>query len=285
MSIQIRRATERDIPEAGRIIYEAFGYIQDKHSFPRDFQSREIADGLAAAWISHPSIYSIIAEVDGKAVGFNAVDQRDEIGAPGPVVVDPKGMGKGVGRAMMHEVMDRAKGMKGMRLIQEAFNTVSMSLYASLGFEVKEPIAIMAGRARDAKAPQGLRRMTETDLPACGELCARVHGLKRTNELRDALKMFEPQVLERGGRIVAYASSPPMWLINHTLAETQADLESLIEGLSATRDTVLLFVPSRQSALFRWCLSRGLRFIKPATLMTTGEYQDPRGAWTPSVLY
>jgi len=22
-----------------------------------------------------------------------------------------------------------------------------------------------------------------------------------------------------------------------------------------------------------------------ATLMTTGEYQDPRGAWTPSVLY
>src|SRR4051812_11329886 len=102
MSIQIRRAIEKDIPEAGRIIYEAFAYIQDKHSFPRDFPTRNVADGLAGAWIAHPKIYSIIAEVDGKPVGFNAVDQRDEIGAPGPVVVDPKGMGKGVGRAMMH---------------------------------------------------------------------------------------------------------------------------------------------------------------------------------------
>ncbi|MDT5263675.1 MAG: hypothetical protein QOI90_301, partial [Mycobacterium sp.] len=32
-------------------------------------------------------------------------------------------------------------------------------------------------------------------------------------------------------------------------------------------------------------LSQGLRPIKPTTYMTLGEYQEPEGAWIPSVLY
>lgn len=285
MNIQVRPARESDAADVGRIIFDAFASVQDKHNFPRDFPTRDASDGLAAAWIAHPKIYAVTAEADGKIVGFNAVDQRDEIGAVGPVVVDPHVQCKGVGRATMRAVIERARAMRGMRLIQEAFNVVSMPLYASLGFEVIEPLAVMAGRATDAKAPQGFRRMTEADLDGCDALCQKVHGLKRTNELRDALKMFEPAVLERNGRIVAYASAPPMWLISHSLGETLEDWQALIEGLSATRDNVMLFIPTRKTPMFRWCLSRGLRITKPATFMTMGWYQEPRGAWTPSVLY
>ena len=285
MEIHVRSARESDVPEAGRIIFEAFGSLHDKYNFPRDFPAREMADGLAAAWVAHPKIYAVTAEAGGKIVGFNAVDQRDEFGAVGPVVVDPHVQCKGVGRATMKAVIDRAKGMRGMRLVQEAFNTVSLPLYASLGFEVIEPLAVMAGRARDAKTPDGFRRMTEADLGACAALCRKVHGLERTNELRDALALLEPAVIERGGRIVAYASAPPMWLICHTLGETHADWEALIEGLSATRERVMLFVPSRKTQTFRWCLSKGFRIEKPATLMKMGDYQEPQGAWTPSVLY
>ena len=285
MDIQIREARESDVADAGRIIFEAFAYIHDKYSFPRDFPSPDVATGLATAWINHPRIWTIVAEVGGKVVGFNGLDHRDEIGAVGPVVVDPAGHGRGVGRALMKAVIERARPMKGMRLIQEAFNTASMSLYASLGFEVTEPVAEIKGTVADARKPEGFRAMTQADLESCGALCMKTHGLKRTNELIDALKMFEPVVLERGGRIVAYASSPKAWLINHSMGEMQADWEALIEGLSATRGEVMLFVPTRQAALFRWCLSRGLRILKPATLMAMGQYQEPRGAWTPSVLY
>jgi hypothetical protein len=35
----------------------------------------------------------------------------------------------------------------------------------------------------------------------------------------------------------------------------------------------------------RWCLSRGLRIDQTMTLMTTGLYNQPGGAWLPSILY
>jgi hypothetical protein len=45
------------------------------------------------------------------------------------------------------------------------------------------------------------------------------------------------------------------------------------------------FVPTRNHELFCWCLSKGLRLVAQATLMTVGLYSEPDGAWLPSVLY
>jgi hypothetical protein len=46
-----------------------------------------------------------------------------------------------------------------------------------------------------------------------------------------------------------------------------------------------ILVPSRNSELFRWCLANGLRVVQPMTLMSLGLYNEPRGAFLPSVLY
>jgi hypothetical protein len=35
----------------------------------------------------------------------------------------------------------------------------------------------------------------------------------------------------------------------------------------------------------RWCLGRGLRVTQPLTLMTMGLYNEPAGAYLPSILY
>jgi hypothetical protein len=35
----------------------------------------------------------------------------------------------------------------------------------------------------------------------------------------------------------------------------------------------------------RWCLGHGLRMQYAMTLMTMGLYNEPAGAWLPSVLY
>jgi hypothetical protein len=37
--------------------------------------------------------------------------------------------------------------------------------------------------------------------------------------------------------------------------------------------------------LFRWCLDNGLRVVEPMTLMSVGLYNEPVGAFFPSVLY
>jgi hypothetical protein len=46
-----------------------------------------------------------------------------------------------------------------------------------------------------------------------------------------------------------------------------------------------ILVPTRNSALFRWCLESGLRVVYPMTLMTVGLYNEPTGASLPSIWY
>jgi hypothetical protein len=48
---------------------------------------------------------------------------------------------------------------------------------------------------------------------------------------------------------------------------------------------VMLLVPIRRAAFFRGLLAAGLRVIKPMTLMAMGQYQEPAGAFYPSVGY
>jgi hypothetical protein len=46
-----------------------------------------------------------------------------------------------------------------------------------------------------------------------------------------------------------------------------------------------IIVPTRNSSLFRWCLENGLRVVQPMTLMTSGLYNEPAGAYLPSILF
>jgi hypothetical protein len=48
----------------------------------------------------------------------------------------------------MQAVLDRGAEALGVRLLQDSFNTGSLSLYASLGFDVAEPVALMKGHPR-----------------------------------------------------------------------------------------------------------------------------------------
>ena len=59
----------------------------------------------------------------------------------------------------------------------------------------------------------------------------------------------------------------------------------LLGAAAAGQEPLSLLMPVRQTRLFRWCLSQGLRIVKPMTLMTTGAYHAPNGAYFPSVFY
>jgi hypothetical protein len=62
-------------------------------------------------------------------------------------------------------------------------------------------------------------------------------------------------------------------------------LTSAVKLRRATPARTPIFVPTRNSELFRWCLESGLRVVHPMTLMTVGLYNEPVGAYLPSVLY
>jgi hypothetical protein len=157
-----------------------------------------------------------------------------------------------------------------------------------LGFDPIEPLAVLTGSPKGA-LPRELRvrSMTEADVPEAAELSVRVHGFARTRDVRAALAEGTPLVLERGGRIAAYMTRPTFWILNHAVAETDADLQALVRGAAnAWGDAPLGFLmPIRRAELFRWCLDQGMRVVKPMTLMSRGQHAEPRGAYLPSVMY
>ena len=70
----------------------------------------------------------------------------------------------------------------------------------------------------------------------------------------------------------------------HAVAETNDDLETLIARAQSFEGPGFL-VPTRNAGLLRWCLGEGLRITQTMTLMTIGLYNQPEGAWLPSVIY
>jgi GNAT superfamily N-acetyltransferase len=289
MAIAVRAIEPADGDECARILYEAFGRLHDHHRFPRDFPTLEAAGQLTTNFIAHPAIWGVVAEAEGRIVGSNFLDERGPITGVGPITVDPEAQGHGVGRRLMKAVMERGAGAQGMRLFQDSFNMQSLSLYASLGFEVKEPAVVISGTPRSGPAAGiAVRPLEEADLEQCESLCLTVHGFERTNELRDALQIpvFSPSVALREGRITAYATTLTFFPAAYAVAETEDDMSGLIAGALAASDVPASFlVPTRQAGLLRWCLSEGLRAVKPMTYMSIGEYRQPDGCWIPSVLY
>jgi GNAT superfamily N-acetyltransferase len=284
-SVTLRSATAEDAPVCGRICYDAFFAINTAHGFPCDFPAPEAAGGLLAMIFSSPGFYCVVAEVDGRIVGSNVLDERSAICGVGPITIDVSAQNLGVGRKLMQLVMERAneRGAPGVRLVQAAFHTRSFSLYTSLGFNVCEPISCMQGRTLERSVPGcEVRPAKPDDANACNALSRSVHGFDRGVELAQAIGQGTALVVERGGRVTGYASH--LGFFGHSTAETNVDMQALIASAESLAGPGIL-VPSRNSVLLRWCLKNGLRVVQPLTLMSAGLYGEPAGAWLPSVSF
>ena len=97
-----------------------------------------------------------------------------------------------------------------------------------------------------------------------------------------AIEQGTARVVERGSRLTGYTTD--LGFFGHSTAETNVDMQSLIASAESFTGPGIL-VPSRSSTLLRWCLANGLRVVEPMTLMSTGLYNDPAGAWLPSIVF
>ncbi|MGB8236621.1 MAG: GNAT family N-acetyltransferase [Pseudolabrys sp.] len=285
MNLKLRRGSHNDAEACGRIIYDAFKALADKHKFPPDFPSAEIATGRVSTLLSHPGIYGVVAELDGRIVGSNFLDERSSISGIGPISVDPTVQERGIGRQLMQDVLDRAAEQKfpGVRLLQTGFNNRSLCLYTMLGFRSREPISILQGKAINAKiSGYDVRPATEADADACNRLCRQVHGHDRNGELIDAIRLRTASVVVRGDCITGYTSA--IAFFGHAVAETNADLMAMIAAAPEFGGPGFL-VPTRNYELLSWCLGNRLRLVYQMTLMTIGLYNEPAGVWLPSEIY
>jgi predicted N-acetyltransferase YhbS len=285
MDVKLREGKIEDAQACGTIAYEAFKTIAEEHNFPPDFPSSENAVAVLSFLLANPGFYKVVAEFDGRVVGSNVLDERGPIAGIGPITVDPEVQNRALGRRLMQAAMERAAARRfpGVRLVQSAYHCRSLSLYTKLGFDSREPLSVFQGASLKLSIPgYAVRPARESDLEQCARLCVRVHGHNRTGELRDALRPRHAAVVERAGRITGYTSA--IAFFGHTVGETNEDVTALI-GAAESFGGPGFLVPTRNNELMRWCLGHGLRIIQPMTLMTTGLYNEPAGAYLPSVLF
>jgi predicted N-acetyltransferase YhbS len=284
-AVTVRRAKPDDAAICGQICYDAFQTINKQHNFPPDLPEPGVAIGLLSRVFAHPRFYCVVAEQEGRIAGSNCLDERSSIAGIGPITVDPEIQNSGVGRALMIDVLERVResAKPGVRLVQAAFHNRSLSLYTKLGFDPREPLSCLQGPPlRTMIDGCRVRPAEESDLEACNQVCRQVHGHDRGGEAADAIHEGSAVVVERGGRITGYSTA--LAFFGHSVGETNLDLQALLAAADSFGGPGIL-VPTRNASLFRWCLEAGLRVVQPMTLMSMGLYNEPKGAWLPSILF
>ena len=289
--LRLRPGVIDDAKEIGKIIFDAFSGIADRHGFPREFPTVDIGINVASYFLSNPGFYSVVAEDtkgnSNKVVGSNFLDERSDIVAGvGPITIDPNFQDKGVGRQLMSNVMERArsKNYPAIRLLQAAYHNRSLALYTRLGFDVREPISTLQGKPiSDVVSGRSVRVATESDLETCNAICRAIHGHDRNGELRDSIKQGIAKVVLHGDKITGYTSG--LTYFNHSVGFTNDDLKALIASATDCYGGPGILIPTRNANLFRWCLDNGLRLVHQLTLMTVGMYNKPAGSYIPSIIY
>lgn len=285
-SVMLRAGRPDDALKCGTILYQGLRAIAQQHGFEPDFPSAEFGAGMLTELLADPAVYSVVAETeDGRVIGSNFLWEGDTIAGIGPTSVDPAAQNRSVGRRLMEHVLQRAqeKRCAGVRLVQAAHNSRSLSLYTKLGFNVRSPLAELQGQPLGLTIPgHTVRPATEADLAACNQLCYRIHGHDRAGELKGAVGRGTATLVECDGRVSGYASE--IGLFGHAVGENNEDLKALI-GAAPALNGLGFYVPMRNADLFRWCLNLGLRVSQTATLMSLGLYNEPAGAFLPSALY
>ena len=287
MTLELVPARQEHVSELGRICYEAFKDISDRHHFPSDFGSVQFGRMIMGMLVQGETEYGVTALWNGQPAGSNFLMTADQVGGLGPISVEVSLQGQKIGRALMQNVIDHARerGVDMVRLLQDSFNMMSLSLYASVGFDTKHPVSLMLPAA--AAAPdQTIRPVTDQDLDAVEELSRSIYRVSRRNEVAGHLRggPFRPFLRERSGRVTGYFI---LGMPGHGVAETEDDMVALVG--EATRQTPADFhrvlCPLTEGSLYRKLLAAGCRNIKVMNLMALGPYEEPDGVWLPSVLY
>jgi N-acetylglutamate synthase-like GNAT family acetyltransferase len=233
--------------------------------------------------VQQEQVYSIGAFEDGAARGSNHLELWDEVAGIGPVSVDVASQGGGIGRTMMQDVIKHARssGFDRIRLLQDAFNMRSLALYASLGFDVKEPVAYLELNATIG-VDANFRAAGVQDFEQMEALCREVYGISRRNEVATLLQAGFPAFVIDSGRIRGYLMATA---IGHGVAEDDDTMLKLYAGIGASMPDAMSNLPMRSGELYRRALAAGHRNRKVMNLMALGAYDDPRGTWVPSVLF
>jgi predicted N-acetyltransferase YhbS len=268
--IHIRRMQESDLPAALK--------LTQAESWSHRLEDWAFHYRLGRGWVACNERNAVVGTILYWSYG-------DELGSIGLVVVDRNQQGKGIGRQLMHVVLNDSGG----RSLQLIATRAGLKLYQQCGFREIGMIEQRQGEPRPAAStptPAGteLRAVEPTDFAALYELDARATGANRQAVLGATLETGTGVVAHRDGRILGFAlirSSGRGKVIGPVVAESEASAMTLIaHHLHTSSGFTRVDVPAGTTELSAWLDTVGLACVDRVTSMLRGNAPKRHGACT-----
>jgi GNAT superfamily N-acetyltransferase len=233
----------------------------------------------------------------GALIGSAFFHPRETHVGVGVVSVHPTAFGRGVGRAMMEEII-RIAGGKPLRLVSSAMNLDSFSLYTRLGFVPQVTLQavtlnVPAGGLRGASSR--LRAATLKDVPAIADFEFRLNGIRKEKDYRFFAENksggWRLAVIEKadGGLagFLAASAHPSDQLLGQGVAEDEATMQELVHGMLDQHfrgKSVVWMLPVGCSGLVRQAYAWGARNRETHLFSVLGDAPPMRGITLPTFL-
>lgn len=286
IALMVRRMEERDVARAGEVIVAAFNDVFVRHGFPPPFPSPDVGVGLARGYLRLEPHECFVAVEGGQVVGSGFLHLRGETAGIGPITVDPACQAKGVGRELMTAVIRAGQQCSSLRLVQDAFNTASFSLYSKLGFAACGTVVSLAGQDGQPPGPPHevtVRAMAAADAARVTALDTKLTGITRPRDIQYFLDHPPQLVSFAGGKLVGYLcllrTGDGGTFLGPAAATEPAVLRALIgHAMEMERGKVLrMRLPARHAELFRDLMKMGFRAETLQTYMVRGPWKPPKG--------
>ena len=284
--LSIRPLAVDDLVRVGSILFHAFNDVFTAHGHPPPVPSLQAGISLARAYFEYEAEGGWVALRGTEIVGSAFTHERGTTAGIGPVTVDPACQGQGIGRALMHRLLEVLAECPSVRLFQDAFNRGSYALYASLGFEPRDVMAVLrASRPKFSTLPDGghVRPMDARDLGEVAVVDAQLTGIVRPADLlflfdRGPAYVLEDELGGIRGYSLGFRSGDALFL-GPVVAPTVAGVMRLAARacLEERGGSVTVRTFGRPGDMMAALLAAGFEVRSLGTYMVRGAYDPPAG--------
>jgi hypothetical protein len=289
VAVSLRAAHERDAERAGDVGFVASYRSALTHGVSPAVNAPGGSRGYIRQLLALDPLGGVVAEEDGEIVGVGWVHRRGPVATIGPLAVDPRAQGRGIGRRLLERCLEVAgPGVPQVRLVQDGHDAGALGLCLRTGFRVVAPLlalerpAAAPVAAPDVGAGLVIRAAGAEDRARLVARDARAFGAERPQSVDVYLRDGRALVAVRSGGLAGYALGIGFDGTAHLGAASADDadlllalLATLAADLSRTDAPVRILVPAADRRLVDGLVHLGFRVFRSCLYLVRGGGTPP----------
>ncbi len=265
--MELRPTTDGDLPALHAIFLDAIGSVFLPHGFEPPAPSLETFSNLQGHILRTGT--SVVAETDGRVLGYGSSWARGEDWFLASLFVDPAAHGRGLGSALLDAVWTPASRRRTMT---DAIQPISNALYGGRGLVPATPLLTFQGR------PQIDEPLLERGAADLGRIDELAYGFDREVD-----HLHWSRHARRTEWRDAYSYAFPDGEIGPVAGETPAAAAAALAGeLAAAAGKVRVRIPGSARLLVEVALAARLRLAPVPGLLLLSRGVEPPAALAPS---